>query len=114
MRKESPKKIEHVKRLLNKSFTPGSKMFRLAITQRPDNFKPSQLFLDNFKEGDRIIKLGRRMAFQMFEKETKRIELLGDWVAVKSSSEIYSISTMKNYLKKRQNEKVSDPTLNPN
>ena len=101
-RKEPKSKINAVKCILNKSFSPGVKVFRLAHTQRPDNFTPSKMFIDNFNEGDRMIKLNRRMGFQLFDKDKERIKLLGDWTDIKKSIDIYAIPTIKTYLKKHR------------
>ena len=48
------------------------------MLQPNENFRPSKLYLDNICEDERIIKIGRRMAFQIFEKDKDRIKLLGD------------------------------------
>ena len=99
---------DKVKAILDQSFSVGSKLLRMM---KSFDFKASQDSYVRFSDNDRIQKLSRRMGFQLFEKDKSWIHSLGDWVNVKNSGHIYSIGSIKRYLKRRttQLQKSRDP-----
>ena len=97
-----PEAFVTLRRRLDTSFSASAKIHRICTYFCPDNFRSSDQFMAQYSNIQRIAKLSRRMAHQLFNKDSESIvKMMGSWAKIKHSGFIYEFENFKGYLKAR-------------
>lgn len=105
----SSQQIARIRRLLLWSLHPSTRLYRLSLV-RPFHFRMTHQFVEKIDDSTRQQILQRRMAYQLFQKDSEQICLHGGWNSIKTSPEIFKIRNLNSLIHQKLNQ--TPQTLN--